>query len=480
MQDADLAGGDRELRRGALRPRPRGRRDRARPGAARRLAGPGARRGRGAGGARGGPARGDRRAGAGRGLGARRATSRTAVEALLAAKVGARAPRSTSPSTPRRPRRRRSPRARGPRSAPTRSARSSRPARSASPPARPRSCPESAGVIAAIADVLRGCPGAEFEIAGHTDGQGPAEVNRAAQRGRAPRRWSRRCEAEDLPLVALVGARLRRVAADRRQRDRPTAGRATGASSSTSARSPEPEPRARGRTAGRDAADCLAAVEAILAETTIEFEAGSAEIAEASAPAVAAIGAGARRLSRRRGRDRRPHRRAGLGVGQPPAERAARRGGARRAARPTTGPLPELVARGYGEAEPVADNDTEEGRAQNRRIAFTARRQPDERRRRAGGARRTGAVADCVARVGAILAESSIQFAPGSATIAGRERAGDRRDRARRCAAARTRRSRSAATPTRRGRTAATCGSASGAPRRCSPRCAPTTCRSPR
>jgi outer membrane protein OmpA-like peptidoglycan-associated protein len=30
-----------------------------------------------------------------------------------------------------------------------------------------------------------------------------------------------------------------------------------------------------------------------------------------------------------------------------------------------------LVARGYGESQPVASNDTEEGRAQNRRVVFT-------------------------------------------------------------------------------------------------------------
>ena len=35
-------------------------------------------------------------------------------------------------------------------------------------------------------------------------------------------------------------------------------------------------------------------------------------------------------------------------------------------------PLQGLTARGYGETEPVADNGSAEGRAQNRRIAFAA------------------------------------------------------------------------------------------------------------
>ena len=45
--------------------------------------------------------------------------------------------------------------------------------------------PESRGVIAAIADVLRGCPGAEFEIAGHTDAQGDEADNQELSEARA-------------------------------------------------------------------------------------------------------------------------------------------------------------------------------------------------------------------------------------------------------------------------------------------------------
>jgi OOP family OmpA-OmpF porin len=87
----------------------------------------------------------------------------------------------------------------------------------------------------------------------------------------------------------------------------------------------------------------------------------------------------------------------------------------------------ELTARGYGPDQPVADNGTQAGRAQNRRIAFTLIGATAE----VAG---TEAVADvpevaaeavaegpapetCAAEIAAILAEETILFAPSSAEI---------------------------------------------------------------
>ena len=63
--------------------------------------------------------------------------------------------------------------------------------------------PVSRGVIAAIADVLRGCPGAAFEIGGHTDSQGAAEANQRLSEERA-RAVKAALEAQDLPLMRLA------------------------------------------------------------------------------------------------------------------------------------------------------------------------------------------------------------------------------------------------------------------------------------
>ena len=150
-----------------------------------------------------GQADGDPRDGVGRGLGRSTSSADAKVEALLAAKVGERRRWSRSPTTPR-PRRRR---------------------RYAVRP-RPEICadqisaildvesiqfgagsadivPESRGVIAAIADVLRGCPGADFEIGGHTDSQGSAEANQGLSERRAQAVLAA-LRAEDLPMVRLT------------------------------------------------------------------------------------------------------------------------------------------------------------------------------------------------------------------------------------------------------------------------------------
>ena len=63
--------------------------------------------------------------------------------------------------------------------------------------------PESRGVIAAIADVLRGCPGADFEIGGHTDSQGSPEGNQQLSEARAQAVLDA-LRASDLPLVRLA------------------------------------------------------------------------------------------------------------------------------------------------------------------------------------------------------------------------------------------------------------------------------------
>src|SRR5690606_19971328 len=44
---------------------------------------------------------------------------------------------------------------------------------------------ESAGVITAIAEALQECPGAVFEVAGHTDASGNAEANQKLSEERA-------------------------------------------------------------------------------------------------------------------------------------------------------------------------------------------------------------------------------------------------------------------------------------------------------
>ena len=288
--------------------------------------------------------------------------------------------------------------------------------------------PESAGLIAAIADVLRGCPGAEFEIAGHTDAQGPEAVNLQLSEDRAAAVVAA-LQAEDLPLVSLTarGYGPSQPVADNQTSE----GRATNRRIEFRLGPPSaPEPADLPDVAPTPAAasDCAAAVQAIVADETIAFEAGSAELSEASGPVIEQVGgalaacpgatieigghtdsqgsdSGNLRLSEHRAE-------AVLAALQAEAE---------------SGSLPDLVARGYGEADPVADNDTADGRASNRRIVFTALpsaegADPETAPETAAATPSVppaadGATADCAARIAIIFAEERIEFAPGSATI---------------------------------------------------------------
>ncbi len=309
--------------------------------------------------------------------------------------------------------------------------------------------PESRGVIAAIADVLRGCPGADFEIDGYTDSQGEAAANQDLSETRAQAVLDA-LRAGDLPLVRLTA---RGFGADDPVADNATeAGRAKNRRIEFTLVDPDAPvaPAASDEETATDAAgDCAVEIAGLLAEESIQFAAGSAEIAPESADVVASIGetlgdcpdarfeigghtdsvgsdAGNLRLSQERA----------------DAVLAALRAGG--------DALPGLAAKGYGEAEPVADNATAEGRAANRRIAFVPLDPPEAA---ADDAASETAAADtpedgatgtanaamdappddnagaidspaaspdeaCAARIAEVLADGTIEFAPGSSEIA--------------------------------------------------------------
>ena len=294
--------------------------------------------------------------------------------------------------------------------------------------------PESRGVIAAIADVLRGCPGAEFEIAGHTDAQGDEADNQELSEARA-QAVVEALEASHLPLIRLRARGYGAV--------RPVADNATDAG-----RAAEPPDRVRPGTAGRIPRGAGGA-------------AGGGGGGAGPRPGDGDLRGGDRRDPRGRVRS-----------SSPPARRRSRPGAGRRsrklaealkgcpdaafevgghtdlqgsdtgnqrlseeraravvaALRTDALPLLAMTAKGYGESEPVADNDSEEGRAENRRIAFTlpalAAAQAGEEQEEADGESlvaqgQSGDPAEvCLARLDAILSENTIEFAPGSAVIA--------------------------------------------------------------
>lgn len=236
--------------------------------------------------------------------------------------------------------------------------------------------PESRGLISAIADVLRGCPDVDFEIGGHTDSQGSPESNRVLSEARAQAVLTA-LRSQDLPQLGLVA---RGFGAEDPVADNSTeAGRARNrrieftlvAPESLGARLAAPPGATAGRPLGQGAevGACAATVSGLVAETPIEFEPGSATLTDDSAPVIAAVSDALRACPD-----------AAIDVGGYTDSQGSEEGNLRlsqeraeavlTALRQSDLPLPNLVAHGYGEADPVADNSTEEGRARNRRIEF--------------------------------------------------------------------------------------------------------------
>lgn len=310
--------------------------------------------------------------------------------------------------------------------------------------------PGSLGVIGAIADVLRGCGGADFEIGGHTDSQGSPEANRRLSETRAQAVLAALRE-QDLPQVGLVA---RGYGADDPVADNRTdTGRARNRRIEFTLLAPEslgeslaPAPSsseapATGAT-GVAVGACAAHASDLAATTPIVFEPGASALADESAPVLAAITDALRACPD-----------AAIDVGGHTDSQGSAEGNLRlsqsraeavlAALRKPDLPLPNLVAHGYGEADPIADNGTEEGRARNRRIEFVpvARPQPtpDDESARAAAASGSGdeevdagpettaagstpaedaAATACVAKVQSRLETDGIAFEPGAAEIA--------------------------------------------------------------
>jgi OOP family OmpA-OmpF porin len=286
--------------------------------------------------------------------------------------------------------------------------------------------PESRGVIAAIADVLHACPGADFIVEGHTDSQGSAEANLRLSMDRAAAVVAA-LEASDLALVHLTARGFGDA--------KPVGDNATDSGRARNRRieftlapppgSPEAEAAAAAAKAALDAAEatgateaetaCAAEIETILGETSIQFDAGSARLADDSQPVIdriAAVLAGCpdARLEVSGHTDSQ-----GSDDGNQRLSEARARA-VLTALRSDALPLLGISARGYGETRPIADNGTDAGRAANRRIAFTLRDAPPAPT--TAEPLPEGPVAECLAGLDAVLAGSRIEFAAGSAEIA--------------------------------------------------------------
>ena len=273
--------------------------------------------------------------------------------------------------------------------------------------------PASSGIVAAIADVLRACPGARFEVAGHTDSQGRAEVNGRLSSERAEA-VKTALEAEELPLVALsargYGASV--PVADNESAEGRARNRRIEITLVTDA------PPEAGEAALTPVA-CAADITEMLAEGAIQFAPGSTEIAGESLEVVEAVAVtlaacpGASFEITGHTDDQ--------GAAEVNLSLSQQRADAVRVALEEAGVSGvTLTARGYGEEAPIADNDSAEGRALNRRIEMALIGSPEDAAPAVEEAVQgidPGSAEGCIAGVAALLSESPIVFGLGSAAI---------------------------------------------------------------
>jgi len=233
-----------------------------------------------------------------------------------------------------------------------------------------------------LADALNDCAAMPLEIAGHTDSQGSEDGNRALSQARA-----------EAVLLALQGRRVdvSEMRAVGYGESRPIADNETEAGRDANRRieftligaapapaltaADEPATATSGATIAAlappaDGTACVANITALLAKDKITFDPGSDDISDSSTPLVDALSALLKQcpgvpVEVAGHTDSQGTERNNLTLSEDRAKAVLV------ALKERGVDVATLKAVGYGEAKPIADNGTEDGRESNRRIEFT-------------------------------------------------------------------------------------------------------------
>ena len=239
-----------------------------------------------------------------------------------------------------------------------------------------------------LADAMNECTALPLEIAGHTDSQGSEEGNRALSQARADAvllaLQGRRVEVSEMRAVGYGEAR---PIADNETEEGREANRRIEFTLIGAPVAPVASAAAEGGTVAAALAEaggvtipvatppgtseaCVANIKTLLAKDKITFDPGSDDIAEASSALIEAV---ATLLKQCPG--------VPIEVGGHTDSQGSSGGNQRLSEGRAKAVLVALKERGvdvatmkavgYGEAKPIADNDTGEGREANRRIEFT-------------------------------------------------------------------------------------------------------------